>query len=125
MTFVGGIRAAKSELAKLRVEVAERKHGGSDATLGAVIDQWLHHCETLGRSPTTLHGYIAKAKRIQVSRLASKPVAKVTSHDIDINGTPGHRGGPGHVPRGTHLGKLPVSKVALLTALRKALQRTQ
>jgi integrase len=79
-----GIRAAKAELAKLQTEIREGKHGGSNATLGFLLDEWLRHSESLGRSPNTLHGYRAKVKRIKASNIANKSVAKLTAHDIDV-----------------------------------------
>ena len=79
-----GIRAARQELAKLQTEVVEGKHGGQKATLGYVLDEWLATSESVGRSPTTLHGYRAKAKRIKASALATKSVAKLTTHDVDL-----------------------------------------
>ncbi len=86
-----GIRAARAELAKLVAEVAQGKHDGNEAkaegdgaTLSYLLDQWLAQCASLGRSPTTLHGYKAKAGRIKCARIASKAVAKLTTRDVDL-----------------------------------------
>ena len=32
-----------------------------------LLDEWIAHCETRGRSPNTLHGYRRKAARIKGS----------------------------------------------------------
>ena len=85
-----GIRAATAELAKLVAEVAEGKHAGvratdegRPATVSYLLDQWLAQSVSLGRSPTTLHGYDAKARRIKASPIAGLAVAKLTTRDVD------------------------------------------
>ncbi len=85
-----GIRAARAELAKLVAEVAESKQvgvraadEGQAATVFYLLDQWLAQSASLGRSPTTLHGYEAKARRIKGSTIARLAVAKLTTRDVD------------------------------------------
>lgn len=79
-----GIREARRVLAKLQTDIAEGKLGGSNANVGYLMDEWLKQGESLGLSPTTLHGYKAKAGRIKRSKLADKKVVKLTAHDIDL-----------------------------------------
>jgi len=78
-----GIRAARRELARLVTEVEDGKFGGSKATLAHLLDEWIRHGEARGRSPNTLHGYEAKAKRIKAGPLAAKTVSKLSARDLD------------------------------------------
>jgi integrase len=81
-----GIRAARAELAKLVTELAEGKHDrdGHKATVAELLDDWLAQRESVGRSPTTLHDYTASARRIRASAIGTKPVARLTTRDIDL-----------------------------------------
>ncbi|HUZ10734.1 MAG TPA: site-specific integrase [Acidimicrobiales bacterium] len=78
-----GIREARRELARLVTEVADGKFGGEKATLGYLLDEWLEHGESRGRSPATLHGYRSKIARIKAHPIAAKQVAKLTARDLD------------------------------------------
>jgi integrase len=65
-----GIAEAKKQLARLVSDVAEGKYGAEvdpaeKVTLSALLDEWIAHGETRGRSPNTLHGYRSKAARIK------------------------------------------------------------
>lgn len=82
-TFVGGIRAAKKELAALVTAVDRGEFGGSNATLSYLLDEWIKLGESLGRSPNTIHGYRSKTKRIKDGPLGAKTVSKLTTRDID------------------------------------------
>jgi integrase len=78
-----GIRSAEKELARLVTDVADGRYGGSNATLSFLLDEWIRHGESRGRSPNTLHGYRAKVSKIKASPLGDKRVAKITTHDLD------------------------------------------
>lgn len=81
-----GIRAARAELAKPVAEVAEGKHDldGHKATVAELLEDWLSQRASVGRSPTTLHDYAASARRIKVSAIGTKMVARLTTRDIDL-----------------------------------------
>ena len=51
-----------------------------------VLDEWISHGETRGRSPNTLHGYRAKVARIKTSPLGNKQVSKLTAR-VSTSGT--------------------------------------
>lgn len=79
-----GTRAARAELTKLRSEIAEGKHGGSNATLGYLLDEFLRFSKTRGRAPATIGGYESNAKRIKkVTKLADKPLSRLTARELD------------------------------------------
>ena len=79
----GGIRAARKELARLVTGVEKGEFGGSNATFSHLLDEWIRLAGTLGRSPNTIHGYEAKAKRIKAGPLGDKTVSRLTTRDID------------------------------------------
>jgi len=83
-----GIAEAKKRLARLVCDVAEGKFRPAlDPTemvaLSTLLDEWIAHGETRGRSPNTLHGYKNKAARIKASPLGGIEVAKLTPRDLD------------------------------------------
>jgi integrase len=79
-----GIRAARQELARLVTEVAEGKHGATQkSTVSVLLDEWISHGETRGRSPNTIHGYRSKVARIKTAPFAGKEVSKLTARDLD------------------------------------------
>src|SRR5207248_10939964 len=55
--FRGGKRAAQRELAQLVTEVDSGVVTPAAKTVAALLDEWLAHIESLGRSPSTLYGY--------------------------------------------------------------------
>jgi integrase len=75
----GGIQEATRRLRALEAKHQEQR---SSHTFGALLDAWLAHSEAIGRSPTTLHGYKAKAKRIREA-LGSIDLSKLSAHDLD------------------------------------------
>lgn len=81
-TTDGGIKAARNLRAKLITEVGQGKHGGTKATFGKLLDEWLSHGEKMGRSPTTLAGYRKKLVPIKEA-LGSIRLEKLTAHHID------------------------------------------
>jgi integrase len=52
-------------------------------TLGELLDEWIEHGETRGRSPNTIHGYRSKANKIKAGPLGGREVAKITTLDLD------------------------------------------
>lgn len=78
-----GIRQAKTELARLRTDIAQGKLGGQRATLGYLLEQFIQHSASRGRSPTTLAGYRSNARQVLASPLADKTLTKLTAHDLD------------------------------------------
>jgi integrase len=78
-----GIADARRLRAKLVTEVAQGKHGGTVATLGSVLDQWLAHIERDGRSPKTLAEYRRKIDRVIRPGLGAKRLDKLSVHDLD------------------------------------------
>ena len=87
-SFVGGSRQANQALANFAADVragqakpiwvqkAEAKAQAqllshpSERTLGQLLDEWLAYRQSLGLSPTTLHGYQRMAKRIQADPIS-------------------------------------------------------
>jgi integrase len=83
-----GIAEAKKQLARLVSDIAEGKYGAKvdpteKVTLSVLLDEWIAHGETRGRSPNTLHGYRSKAVRIKAGPLGEVEVAKLTTRDLD------------------------------------------
>jgi len=56
-----GIRLADRELAKMVTDVSEERRRGRDITVGQLLDRWLEHFDSVGRSPTTLREYRASS----------------------------------------------------------------
>jgi integrase len=83
-----GIAEAKKQLARLVSDIAEGKYGtkvdpAEKVTLSMLLDEWIAHGETRGRSPNTLHGYRSKAARIKAGPLGGVELAKLTTRDLD------------------------------------------
>ena len=83
-----GIAEAKKRLARLVTDVADGKFGTKKEptevmTLSMVLDEWIGHAETRGRSPNTLHGYRSKAVRIKAGPLGGIEASKLTTRDLD------------------------------------------
>ena len=78
-----GIADARKLRAKLVTEVAQGKHGGTVATLGSLLDEWLSHIECDGRSPKTLAEYRRKVDKVIRPALGAKRLDKLSAHDLD------------------------------------------
>lgn len=83
-----GIGGAKKARAQLVADIAAGMYGekvepDKIRTLGKLLDEWIDHGETRGRSPNTLHGYRSKAKRIKAGPLGDMEVPKITTLDLD------------------------------------------
>jgi hypothetical protein len=71
-TVRGTLREAKALRARVLTDAADGKfvaHTG--VTFGAVLEGWLEHLETLGRSPTTIAAYRVIARRHLQPRLGT------------------------------------------------------
>ncbi len=83
-----GIAGAKKVRAQLVADIAAGRYGEKVEpekvrTLGQLLDEWIDHGETRGRSPNTIHGYRSKATRIKAGPLGNVPVPKITTLDLD------------------------------------------
>jgi len=78
-----GKRAAERKLASLVAAVERGEYGGSKATLGALLSEWLDHSDRMGRSPKTLHEYKRKIDKAILPTLGAVPLDKLTAHDLD------------------------------------------
>ena len=79
-----GIAEAKRQLARLVSDIAEGKFGAEVdpteiATLSTLLDEWIVHGETRGRSPKTLHGYKSAAARIKAPDAGVRTSPKIIS----------------------------------------------
>ncbi len=71
-------------------EESRRKGGAVDVeqpatveTVGTLLDQWLAHLESLGRSPTTLRKYRQIADAEVRPTLGTLPLGELTARDLD------------------------------------------
>lgn len=83
-----GIREARKAHAQLVADVAagkceEKIESSNVRTLSRLLDEWIEHAETRGRSPSTLYGYRSKAMRIKAGALGDVDVAKISTLDLD------------------------------------------
>jgi hypothetical protein len=83
-----GIAEAKKQLARLVSDIAEGKNGANvdpagKLTLAMLLDEWIAHGETRGRSPDTLHGYRSKAAHIKAGPRGGIEASKLTTRDLD------------------------------------------
>ena len=78
-----GKRAAEKKLASLVAAVERGEYGGTQSTLGSLLDEWLAHSERMGRSPKTLHEYKRKINTSIRPTLGAKALDKLTAHDLD------------------------------------------
>jgi integrase len=82
-TVHGGKRAAQTAMASLVTEAKEGKLGGTDATVGLLLDHYLAHLERRSLSPKTLHTYRQQVDTNIRPALGSKAVRKLTAWDLD------------------------------------------
>jgi len=77
-----GKRMAQRELAAM-VAKASSSTTTRATTVTELLDQWLAHLETLGRSPTTLREYRAIARRVVRPELGTVKVRALTARQLD------------------------------------------
>ncbi len=78
----GTKRDAERELARLLTEVHDGRKEMTAGTVGALLDQWLDHIESLGRSPTTMRSYRSMRAQLPAGFLR-KRLCNVTPLMID------------------------------------------
>jgi integrase len=77
-----GSRLADRELAKMIAAVDSGKVGGSE-TVDALLDLWLDHCTSVGRSPTTVREYRRIATKVVRPELGKIKLKALTSRQLD------------------------------------------
>ena len=78
-----GIRLAGVELAKMRTKSASGTPLTGMETVGDLLDRWLDHCDSIGRSPTTMRNYRSIVERAIRPELGAKRLSKLTAGDLD------------------------------------------
>lgn len=78
-------RAVQRALDELKAEVAAGKAlpKRGQRTLSELLEAFIAHRESVGRSPTTTYSYRVKARRIAGTPLGKVAVATLTAHDLD------------------------------------------
>ena len=79
-----GSRLADRELANLVAEVAKGSVLATGTeTVDDLLAEWLDHCESLGRSPTTLRKYRSIAETVVKPELGKIRLSRLTAHDLN------------------------------------------
>ncbi|MHB8220775.1 MAG: tyrosine-type recombinase/integrase [Acidimicrobiales bacterium] len=78
-----GIRLADRELAKMVADVSAGRLSGGATTVGQLLDRWLEHLDSIGRSPTTVREYRAIARRTVLPALGNLRLSKLTAAHLD------------------------------------------
>jgi integrase len=78
-----GTRLADRELANMIAEASTGSGATGTETVGQLLDQFLKHAESLGRSPTTLREYHRIAETVLRPELGKIKLGKITAHDLD------------------------------------------
>jgi hypothetical protein len=78
-----GRRSAEKKLAALVAAVERGEHGGSKATVGNLLDEWMAHSERMGRSPKTLHEYRRKIDKSITPTLGAIALDKLSARNLD------------------------------------------
>jgi len=85
-------------LLALEVEVGSGRIGSEDVTLADLLERWMEHLRSKGRSENTLYGYRRYIERDLLPALGSIRLSKLTALDIvDVPRFDGHQL-EGHVP---------------------------
>jgi len=82
-TVRGGKRAAQAKAAELVADAKQGKLGGTDASVGLLLDRYMEHQERRGLSPKTLDSNRRRIKTAIRPALGSKAVRKLTAWDLD------------------------------------------
>src|SRR5665213_2658729 len=77
-----GSRLADRELAKMIAAVDSGKVGGAE-TVDALLDLWLDHAESIGRSPTTVREYRRIATKVVRPELGKIKIKALTARQLD------------------------------------------
>ena len=78
-----GSRLADSELAKMVSKVAQGDTATSIKTVGELLTEWLAHCESLGRSPTTMREYNRLTEQTVRPEIGHLRLSKLSTRDLD------------------------------------------
>jgi len=78
-----GTRLADRELAKLIAKVDRGAVGSGSKTVGGLVDEWLRHCESLGRSPTTLKKYRQITEAVVRPELGNVRLSVLSARHLD------------------------------------------
>ena len=78
-----GTRLADRELAKMVAKVANGNARTGNETMDGLLDRWLAHVESIGRSPTTLREYQRIAEKVVSPAIGKVRLAKLTAGDLD------------------------------------------
>jgi integrase len=79
-----GSRLADSELAKMVAKVAKGDTATSTKTVGTLLTEWLAHCESLGRSPTTMREYKRLTEQTVRPEIGHLRLSKLSTRDLDL-----------------------------------------
>jgi integrase len=78
-----GTRLADRELAKMTAEASRGSTATGTETVGQLLDRFLEHAESLGRSPTTLREHRRTIETTLRPELGRIKLAKLTAADLD------------------------------------------
>ena len=78
-----GARLADRELAKMVADAERGNLRSSDVTVGQLLQEWLTHLESIGRSHTTVREYRRLAEKIIGPELGHLRLVKLTSRHLD------------------------------------------
>jgi integrase len=78
-----GSRIADDELAKMVSKVAQGDTATSIKTVGELLTEWLAHCESLGRSPTTMREYNRLTEQTVRPEIGHLRLSKLSTRDLD------------------------------------------
>jgi Phage integrase, N-terminal SAM-like domain len=78
-----GSRLADRRLAKMVSDVSSGKLGSGVETVGTLLDRWLDHCDSLGRSPTTMRVYRQIVAAVLRPELGNVRLSKLTACHLD------------------------------------------
>ena len=79
-----GSRLADSELAKMVSKVAQGDRATSTKTVGDLLTEWLAHCQSLGRSPTTMREYKRLTEQTVRPEIGHLRLSKLSTRDLDL-----------------------------------------
>lgn len=82
-TFHGGARAADKALAKLVTDASKAQPASGVETFGDLLTEWLDHCDSLGRSPTTMRKYRQVAESVVRPEIGHIRLSKLTARDLN------------------------------------------
>lgn len=78
-----GTRLADRELAAMVAKVSRGESAAGTETVGDLLDRWLAHAESIGRSPTTLKEYQRIADKVVRPAIGKVRLSKLTAAQLD------------------------------------------